>query len=96
MQPQDTQLLFDQKTRELEVYCYLRCGLLTLEHLTNFIAIVMENQYGVVERNKKVLYEAFMKTMEDTKCDIEAASAWAVSAKNALQNLGGYYPNQLF
>ena len=37
-----------------------------------------------------------MKTMEDTKCDIEAASAWAVSAKNALQNLGGYSPSQLF
>ena len=50
---------------------------------------------GVAERNKKVLYEALMKTMEDAKCDMETALAWAVSAKNALQNHGGYFPNQL-
>ena len=48
---------------------------------------------GVVERNNKVLYEAFIKTMEDAKCDMETALAWAVSAKNALQNHGGYSPN---
>ena len=50
---------------------------------------------GVVERNKKVLYEALMKTMKDAKCDVETALAWAVSTKNALQNHGGYSPNQL-
>ena len=50
---------------------------------------------GVVERNNKVLYEAFIKTIEDAKCDMETALAWAVSAKNALQNHGGYSPNQL-
>ena len=33
--------------------------------------------------------------MEDTKRDMETALAWAVSAKNALQNRGGYSPNQL-
>ena len=36
-----------------------------------------------------------MKTMEDCKCDKDLALAWAVSAKNALQNQGGYSPNQL-
>ena len=33
--------------------------------------------------------------MEDAKCDMETALAWAVSAKIALQNHGGYSPNQL-
>ena len=50
---------------------------------------------GTVERNNKVLYESMMKTMDDCKCDMETALAWAVSAKNALQNQGGYSPNQL-
>ena len=50
---------------------------------------------GVVERNKKVLYEALMKTMKDARCDVETALAWAVSAKNALQNHGGCSPNYL-
>ena len=50
---------------------------------------------GVVERNNAVLYESMMKTMEDCKCDKDLALAWAVSAKNALQNQGGYSPNQL-
>ena len=35
-----------------------------------------------------------MKTMEDSKCDMSTALAWAVSAKNALQNVNGYSTNQ--
>ena len=50
---------------------------------------------GLVDRNNKVLYEALMKITEDVKCDMEVALAWTVSAKNALQNHGGYSPNQL-
>ena len=50
---------------------------------------------GVVERHNAILYEAMMKTLQDAKCDPEMALAWAVSAKNALQNKGGYSPNQL-
>ena len=50
---------------------------------------------AIVERNNAVLYEAMMKTIEDCKCDREIALAWAVSAKNALQNQGGYSPNQM-
>ena len=50
---------------------------------------------GVVERHNKILYETYMKTLEDTKCDPEVALAWACSAKNALANRNGYSPNQL-
>ena len=48
-----------------------------------------------VERGNAMLYETTMKTMEDTKCGSETALAWAVSAKNSLQNESGYSPNQL-
>ena len=50
---------------------------------------------GVVERNNAMLYETMMKTMEDVKCSMETALAWAVCAKNSLQNTFGYSPNQL-
>ena len=36
-----------------------------------------------------------MKTMDDAKCDMQTALAWSVSAKNCLQNVNGYSPNQL-
>ena len=49
----------------------------------------------VVERHNKVLFEAFSKTLEDVSCEPEVALAWALSAKNALQNSGGFTPNQL-
>ena len=50
---------------------------------------------GTVERGNALLYESTMKTKEDTKCSLETALAWAVSAKNSLQNCFGYSPNQL-
>ena len=50
---------------------------------------------GIVERNNAVIYESMMKTKEDAKCSFETALAWAVSAKNALQNVYGFSPNQL-
>ena len=50
---------------------------------------------GIVERHNGILYEAMMKTIKDTACDADMALAWAVSAKNALQNASGYSPNQL-
>ena len=49
----------------------------------------------IVERHNLILSEAMLKTIEDVKCDPEVALAWAVSAKNALQNNGGFSPNQL-
>ena len=50
---------------------------------------------GTVERHNLILYEAMTKTIEDVKCDPDIALAWETSAKNALQNKGGYSPNQL-
>ena len=35
------------------------------------------------------------KTLLDVKCEPQIALAWAVSAKNALQNHSGFSPNQL-
>ncbi|GAB1599998.1 hypothetical protein Ahia01_000277300 [Argonauta hians] len=35
------------------------------------------------------------KTLQDEKCELEIALAWAVSAKNALQNHSGHSPNEL-
>ena len=50
---------------------------------------------GKVERANKLLYETMQKTMDDVKCNKETALAWAVCAKNCLQNNHGYSPNIL-
>ena len=50
---------------------------------------------GVNERHNGILGEMVTKTMEDSKCSLEVAVAWAVSAKNSLSNVNGYSPNQL-
>ena len=50
---------------------------------------------GIVERHNLILSEAMVKTMEDVKCGPDVALAWAVCAKNALQNNGGFSPQQL-
>ena len=50
---------------------------------------------GIVERHNQILGEAFSKTLDDVKCEPKIALAWAVSAKNSLQNFGGFSPNQL-
>ena len=50
---------------------------------------------GVVERGNTMLYETMKKTQEDARCSLETALAWAVCAKNSLQNVFGYSPNQL-
>ena len=36
-----------------------------------------------------------MKILSDSSCSVANALVWAVSAKNALYNNGGYSPNQL-
>ena len=50
---------------------------------------------GIVERGNAMLYETMMKTKEDSNCSLDTALAWAVCAKNCLQNVSGYSPNQL-
>ena len=47
----------------------------------------------IVERHHKVLHESMMKTLEEVKSEPEVALAWAVSAKNALQNHNGFSTN---
>ena len=66
---------------------------LNIETLTTAAESPFSN--GVVERHNQILAEAFHKTLDDEKCDPKVALAWAVSAKNSLQNQEGFSPNQL-
>ena len=50
---------------------------------------------GLVEPHNAIMGEGVSKVVEDTRCSLEVALAWAVSAKNALQNLHGFSPNQV-
>ena len=50
---------------------------------------------GLCERHNGVLKESILKTIEDSQCSIETATAWAVSAKNSLMGHNGYSPNTL-
>ena len=45
---------------------------------------------GVNERHNVILGEMVKKTLEDSKCSLQVAVAWAVSAKNSLANVNGY------
>ena len=50
---------------------------------------------GIVERQNATLGTMVRKIIGDTKCTVEVALAWAVSARNSLANSSGYSPNQL-
>ena len=50
---------------------------------------------GVCEKMNDTLGRSVYKIMEDTKCGIDTALAWAVSARNSLTNFSGFSPNQL-
>ena len=50
---------------------------------------------GLCERHNAVIKVSVLKTMEETKCSMETATAWAVSAKNSLHGHLGYSPNTL-
>ena len=50
---------------------------------------------GVCERLNAVLGNMVSKISDDAKCDVHTALAWAVSARNAFDNNGGFSPNQL-
>ena len=50
---------------------------------------------GICERLNGVLGNLVNKILHESRCDIEMALAWAVSARNALDNNAGYSPNQL-
>lgn len=50
---------------------------------------------GACERQNAVIGDIVRKIMADTRCNLEVALAWAVSARNALTNYSGFSPNQL-
>ena len=50
---------------------------------------------GVCERLNGVLGTLVSKVYDDAQCDIQVALAWAVSARNALDNNSGFSPNHL-
>ena len=50
---------------------------------------------GLCERHNGVIKESVLKIIDDTKCSLETAVAWAVSSKNTLYGHGGYSPNTL-
>ena len=50
---------------------------------------------GIVERHNAVTESMILKIVHETKCSVENALVWAVSAKNSLHNNLGYSPNQL-
>ena len=50
---------------------------------------------GLCERYNSVLGEMTCKILEDVKCHISVAVAWAVNAKNCLHNIHGFSPSQL-
>ena len=51
---------------------------------------------GIVEKHSAATPGfSVQKIMDDLKCDLSLAVAWAVSAKNALHNVHGFSPKQL-
>ena len=50
---------------------------------------------GIAERHNAIIGNMLERILEENKYSMEVALAWAVSAKNSLQNVYGYSPNQL-
>ena len=50
---------------------------------------------GVCERLNGVIGDRVARIVSETKCELDLALAWAVSAQNALSNHSGFSPNQL-
>ena len=50
---------------------------------------------GICERLNGILAQSVRKIMDDSNCDIKTALAWAVSARNTLDNFSGFAPSQL-
>ena len=63
----------------------------------NLVTTAAESPWanGLCERYNAVLGEMTYKILEDVKCSLSVAVAWAVSAKNTLQNIHGFSPAQL-
>ena len=50
---------------------------------------------GFCERQNAVIGNIVRKIIDESRCDLEVALAWAVSARNTLSNYSGFSPNQL-
>ena len=50
---------------------------------------------GLFKRHNGILKQSVKKVMEDTKCSLETAVSWAVSAKSTLHGHIGYTPNTI-
>ena len=50
---------------------------------------------GVCERLNGVLGKLVLKILDDVKCEVQVALAWAVYARNSYYNNSGFSPNQL-
>ena len=50
---------------------------------------------GLVERYYQVIGEMVNSILNEVDCSLTVAVAWAVSAKNSLQNVHGFSPSQL-
>ena len=50
---------------------------------------------GLVERHNKIVAEMITKVCIDTKCNLELALMWSLSAHNSLCNVHGFSPFQL-
>ena len=62
---------------------------------TSTTAVESSFSNGSVECHNLIVAEAIEKMLEDEKYEPEITLAWAVSAKNALQNYSGQSPNEL-
>ena len=69
------------------------CDMLDIEILKTAAYSPWSN--GLCERHNGVLKESIKKTIEDSGCSVETATAWATSAKNSLCNYSGYSANQM-
>ena len=75
------------------------CELRSLAETFNFLlyTTAAESPWsnGIVERLNGILGQSVGKIKEDVGCNVHIALAWAVAARNALDNNGGYSPNTL-
>ena len=75
---------------------------LTMQELGEKCGIVLKTtagespwSNGLVERHNQILGDMIYKTIADTKCSLELAVVWCLSAHNNLVNVHGFSPNQL-
>ena len=51
---------------------------------------------GLIEKHNGIIRESVEKVMEDISCSLDVALAWAISAKNALQNVYVFFRISMF